>query len=174
VTTWLLTDAINHSGTPVVAVTRFFPALGWGAIVAMPTEALLEPAVRATRIGMAWTGLIAALALAGSVVAARWLTRPIRGLRDVAVAVQGGDDVRADTDAPGELGELAASFNVMTDTLQRSRADAEARYEDLEVLTQIMAHDLKGPLATMQGFMELLLLERVGSEEQRGTCLSAA
>ncbi len=58
------------------------------------------------------------------------IVRPIRHLRDAARAVQGGRlSHRVPVDRPDEVGELAATFNAMTEELAHSRAEIQRKEE---------------------------------------------
>ncbi len=60
----------------------------------------------------------------------RRMVQPIRRLRDGARAVQAGDlNQRVPVDRTDEIGELAVSFNTMTEELARSRGELERKEE---------------------------------------------
>ncbi len=96
--------------------------------------------------------------------------RPLARLRARTTDIGGGQlDARADLDGPAEVQALAVAFNEMTDKLA-ARADelaaqrAElARTEQLASIGRIAAgtaHEVGNPLATMLGYVELLLDDR--------------
>jgi two-component system sensor histidine kinase BaeS len=96
-------------------------------------------------------GLIAAAALGAAIVASRRLLRPLVALIDATRAVGAGSRQVKVSGArgPGELGELAHSFDAMADTL--------SRHDELRrALVADVAHELRTPLAILQATCEAL------------------
>ena len=171
----LLLDATDHRGRSVVTATRTLEELGWGLTVSITRDELLAPVAAANRV-LRWTALGAvALAVLLAVLLARRLSQPVTDLHQAASAIRAGDlEVQADTTALGEYGELAQTFNEMTTAIRTHQRDLEQRYADLEVLTHAMAHDLKGPLTTVTGVLELLGSDRPIGDEDRRRLIDAA
>jgi signal transduction histidine kinase len=101
---------------------------------------------------------VAALLIALLVAPVAWLlsrsiTRPLRRLAEATATVPGphGGSARPPipTGGPREVRDLTASFNAMTDELDRVRG------EERELLANIR-HDLKTPLTAVAGFAEAL------------------
>lgn len=98
-------------------------------------------------------GLVAMLlALVASTVLSRRITAPLRRLTTAAQALEGGHrGARADAGgAPGEIGELAAAFDHLAQTLDDQ---AQAR----RALLAEIAHELRTPLAILRGNCEALV-----------------
>jgi two-component system, OmpR family, sensor histidine kinase BaeS len=97
-------------------------------------------------------GLAALLALLTGLAVARRITRPIDRLIEVTRSMAGGDrSSRAgDVRAPGELRDLAAAFDQMADTLDR---EDQIRRD----MVASVAHELRTPIAVLQGGHEALL-----------------
>ena len=90
----------------------------------------------------------AAAAVALSVVATLRITRPVRSLADAAQRIRGGAyDVRAPVSDVGELGSLASAFNGMAASLETTERRRSELIADLE-------HELRTPLATIEGYVE--------------------
>jgi len=94
---------------------------------------------------------IGAVALVTGLGLSRVISRPVVRLTEATRAVTKGDlSVRVAGQYPGELGELAASFNQMTEEL--ARADKLRRN-----LTADVAHELRTPLSVIRGKIEGVL-----------------
>lgn len=102
------------------------------------------------------TLLALALALAATLVIGTWLTRtllrPIGELRKGMATVAEGDfdpDVRIPDERPDELGDLARSFDTMTEQLRElDRLKAE--------FVSVASHEIKTPLSVIRGYVTLL------------------
>lgn len=152
----------------LLATTRSLPELGWLVAVSAPETELLGPVRDASLTAGIAVLVVALLASAASAVLGRRLRREVRELQQLARAVGEGEfDTRVGDDAPGELGELATSLNEMTAAVAAHRAEMQHRYDDLEVLTHAMAHDLKGPLTAIRGSFDLIGAGRVTRDEDR-------
>ncbi len=134
-------------------------APGLVLVAAVPAGALDSALADIRRL----TLLIGALALGASFLAAFFLSgrlaRTVRDLRDGAQRVAEGDLGGAVAeDAPGELADLARTFNAMTAELRSSRArlvQAE-RVAAWREMAPRLAHELKKPLFPIQLSLETL------------------
>ncbi len=171
----LLTGASDDGGGEVVAATRYLAGPDWGVTVSVDRAVLAAPARELTRSLWVASLAVALLAVLLAVLAARWITGPVRSLETAVRSFAVGDAAtEADATAPGELGELAAAFNAMATSvgerqaaLERDRADLERRYADLELLTHAMAHDLAKPLTSLRGIFDLLGSGRISDDAQQ-------
>jgi two-component system sensor histidine kinase BaeS len=99
---------------------------------------------------LAAAGLVALLAVAGSLLVSRRLARPIRALTTASERLGQGDlTERVPVVGRDELAGLARSFNRMADSLQRG----EERQRRL--ITDV-AHELRTPLVNLRGYLEAL------------------
>ena len=98
------------------------------------------------------SAIAVAIALLGATLVSRRITLPLRRLAEAARRLRAGDlDTRvADDSDPGELGELARTFDSMAETLAR-QADARRR------LAGDLAHEVRTPIAILQGNLEELV-----------------
>jgi two-component system sensor histidine kinase BaeS len=128
-------DAMGHMpGDPMGA------AMADATLVAF-TDAMRQALVAATVIAVV-TATVVSLA-----VAAR-ISRPITALARAAHRVSDGHYAeRVPADEPGELGELAMSFNEMAGSLE---ATERRRLQ----LVGDVAHELRTPLTTLDGYLE--------------------
>ncbi len=104
-------------------------------------------------------GLTGALLLFSGLIAS--LRRPLEALVDAARRLAGGDlSARVEVGGLAETATLGAAFNEMADQLQLQAREREQldRLKDEFVLTA--SHELRSPLTSVQGFAELLMLEK--------------
>jgi signal transduction histidine kinase len=104
-------------------------------------------------------GLTGALLLFSGLISS--MRRPLEELVDAAGRLAGGDRrARVAVGGMAETATLGAAFNEMADQLEReaSQRDQLDRLKDEFVLTA--SHELRSPLTSVQGFAELLMLER--------------
>lgn len=107
-------------------------------------------------------------ALAASWLLALRLVRPIRTLAEAAQRIgQGSYDVRVPVSASGEeLATLGTAFNQMAAALESTEHRRQALLADL-------AHELRTPLATLEGYVEGLADGVVPADEEAWTVLQA-
>lgn len=124
------------------------------AVLRFPSGELL-PAERDVRDALAraqWLAAIAAALGAAplAVLLARRITGPVAELAGAVEAMRRGErGVRVPVRARDELGDLARGFNGMAEALERA--------DDLRrTLVGDVAHELRTPLATLQGHLEAL------------------
>jgi signal transduction histidine kinase len=104
-------------------------------------------------------GLTGALLLFTGLIAS--MRRPLEELVDAAGRLAGGDrSARVKVGGVSETATLGAAFNEMAGQLEleASQRDQLDRLKDEFVLTA--SHELRSPLTSVQGFAELLMLER--------------
>ncbi len=100
----------------------------------------------------------AALLFSGLIASMR---RPLEELVDASGRLAGGDlNARVKVGGLSETAVLGSAFNEMADELQRRAGERDQleRMKDEFVLTA--SHELRSPLTSVQGFAELLMLER--------------
>ena len=128
------------------------------AVRADPALLYLGTAGAATRFDTLWgadrartaatVAGILAVAAAVTVVAGRRLVRPIRALTRAAQRMEAGEhDARVPESGRDEVGGLAHAFNAMADSLEASSRQRRAMVSDV-------AHELRSPLANIQGYLE--------------------
>jgi signal transduction histidine kinase len=104
-------------------------------------------------------GLTGALLLFSGLISS--MRRPLEELVDAAGRLAAGDRrARVQVGGLSETATLGAAFNEMADELEReaSQRDRLDRLKDEFVLTA--SHELRSPLTSVQGFAELLMLDR--------------
>jgi two-component system sensor histidine kinase BaeS len=104
-------------------------------------------------------GLTGALLLFSGLISS--MRRPLEELVDAAGRLAGGDlKTRVEVGGLSETAALGKAFNEMAEQLEREASQREVldRLKDEFVLTA--SHELRSPLTSVQGFAELLMLER--------------
>lgn len=86
---------------------------------------------------------------------ARGLTKPLRELRD-AIAERRSTLPSRLFSASDELGLLAETYIEMTERIQEQVRDLECADADRRQFVASVSHDLRTPLASLQGYLELL------------------
>lgn len=110
----------------------------------------LEGAYRqALTSSLLWAAGASLVASAGvALFVTRRVVRPMRAATRASARIAGGSyRDRLDSDAPGELGELAEAFNTMADALERSEARRVRLLGDV-------AHEFRTPLSNLKGYLE--------------------
>src|ERR1017187_2981560 len=107
-----------------------------------------------------------------AVLASLWfaarVTRPVVSLAEAARRVAAGDlAAKVEVESSDELGELAASFNRMTEDLvqQKDRTLQAERVAAWRELARRLAHELKNPLFPLQVTVENLMRAKQKSPE---------
>lgn len=105
---------------------------GWGLLLEQPIRIVFEPA-RMT--SMKLVGLLVPIVLAGvllmMLMIVQWILRPIAALTRVTHEIAAGDlNKQAPADAQDEMGQLAASFNTMTEKLRKAHENLEAQVRE--------------------------------------------
>ena len=127
-----------------------------------------------------WTVLLAGAVLAagGGFLMARLVDRPLASLMQDMAKVEAGDlTVRASHAGQDEIGRLAESFNAMVDRLEAARAEIEAyhreRLERAERLASMgelaasLAHEIKNPLAGIDGAIQVMADELPATDSRK-------
>jgi signal transduction histidine kinase len=117
-----------------------------GDAMAESTQVAFADAMRQALIAATIIAVVTATVV--SIVVAGRIARPVGALARAARRIAGGDyRDRVRVSEPGELGELAASFNDMAGSLE---ATERRRLQ----LVGDVAHELRTPLTTLDGYLE--------------------
>ena len=116
--------------------------------------------------------LVGGVGILVAVLASLWfagrVTRPVVSLAEAARRVAAGDfGTKVEVESSDELGELAASFNRMTEDLaqQKDRTLQAERVAAWRELARRLAHELKNPLFPLQVTVENLVRAKQKSPE---------
>ncbi|MHA1911862.1 MAG: ATP-binding protein [Candidatus Kariarchaeaceae archaeon] len=145
--------AKDYRNTAVIASTEYMNDTGWGIVVKIDKEEAMEPVINLTLI-MIFGVLIASTAVIFvAFLFSRSITEPIKLLNTAAHEFGKGDfSVRAQKVYPDEVGELADTFNLMSNKIQEEIAKRE-------VILSIVSHDLLNYFTVANGFLEIMKME---------------
>lgn len=101
---------------------------------------------------------IALIAALVALLFARTLTRPLAKITQATTTLAAGNyDVRVQTQARGELGELARNFNEMAEQLKRDVEELHRQEAWRRELMMSITHDLATPLTAIAGLGEAMV-----------------
>lgn len=176
-------DATDYRGEHVLAATRHLPTSDLGLVVKIDRSEAFAPIRDLTTLLLA--GGLLAVVVAGLLawVLARRISQPVKEVEDVAMRIGRGElGARADTSAPGEVGQLATTLNQMATEIAAARDGLEAqvaartadleetirqlehRNEELDAFSSAVAHDLKSPLTVIKGSLDTINAGHVDDE----------
>lgn len=114
------------------------------------------------RVGLAGKLMLITLAasLLTALIALWWLTRNLNKIINTVKRFQKGDHAaRIKLNAQGELTNLAEDFNAMADTIVKHIQEIRSVEELRRELIANVSHDLRTPLASVQGYAETLVIK---------------
>ena len=95
-----------------------------------------------------------------SLIALGFITENLRKIITVIRRFKEGDlNARIKLKSKGELGEFADSFNEMADTIVENMEEIKTMDNLRRELVANVSHDLRTPLATIQGYIETILIK---------------
>lgn len=160
----LLPNATDYRNEQVVASARFLSATQWGLVTKIDRKEALAP-VRT----LLYNTLILVLFLASVVTVmahffSRRLIRPVVWLRETTREIAAGNlEKRIQYSSRNEVGQLALNFNLMADKLVETNKVLERKLEELDRINDslnrfayVVSHDLKSPLHSINGLIDLL------------------
>jgi signal transduction histidine kinase len=127
---------------------------------------ILTLAVRGVLLSLVAAAVIGLVALG-------FVTKKLRRLTRTALAFKDGDySRRVHITSNDELDELGRAFNAMADTLSQHVKELERTDELRRELIANVSHDLRTPLASIQGYLETVLMKESNlTAEQRHSYL---
>jgi two-component system OmpR family sensor kinase len=151
-----LTGTVAEVAQPVLR-----GGLGWVIVYSSPVADVVHNVATVRHEILIAGGIALLLALAGGYLVARWLAQRVRRLELAAEQVAAGDfHRRIPVDSSDELGQLAVTFNDM----QRQLAQLESAREKFIATA---SHELRTPIFSLGGFVELLEDDELEPETRR-------
>jgi signal transduction histidine kinase len=168
--------ALDYRGVNAIQSFRPVKVLGTACVAARTGyDEAIAPAERLRGDLMtrgAWFVLIGAVL---SLVAAQWISSPVRRLAASARTLQTGQFDRPIALAgPSEVRALGRAFNTMGNNLaelvareQAARRDAEAANRSKDEFLATVSHELRTPLTAILGWAQMLRAERLPPDRTR-------
>ena len=171
----------SYRGTDVAGVYRWLPEIQLGMVSELEQSEALQAGDRLGHINRIVGFLIALVAGAAGIGVAIWITRPIEALTHTASLIAQGDyGQRVPVRRNNEIGQLAETFNQMTDQLQATFTNLEENIQQLEntqkenvrLIRELrdslvfkdqflatMSHELRTPLNAIIGYTGIAMIQ---------------
>lgn len=156
-------NAMDYRGEQVVAAGRYIPENGWILVTKIDVKEVMLP-VKQMRNKIIFINLFALMLAAGvALLFGRTIAKPVTQLQEATREIQAGNlSKRVNINSKDEIGDLATTFNQMTDKL-------EHKIKDLDKFAYIVSHDLKAPLASLEALLTILQEECKKQELEEDT-----
>ncbi len=163
--------SVDYQGKEVLAIWRYLPSFQLGMVVKMDIVEIFSSAKRLRKNLLVVSFVLLVIVIIAAVIIAHTISNPINELTRISsIITQGNLSERATIDTEDEIGELAWSFNQMTDSLIEAKANVEEERaklqeqkkllekanQELDSFVYIASHDLTAPLRAISRFSSFL------------------
>lgn len=161
-------ELLDYRGKVVLASVNTVPITGWSVMTKIDKEEALKSVEETRKVAIGTSVGIVLVMFLLMYLFAYFLVRPINELADTASLISEGNyDRRVKIrNKRNEIGRLAQAFNDMTDSLIRYQEELQDKLQELDRsnaaldrYAHVVSHDLKTPLNTLEGTVNLLRLE---------------
>lgn len=128
---------MDYRNKEVVAAWRYLPRMNWGIEVKMDAEEVFAFVPRVRNYSLIVLGFILIAAMMGALLFSRRVVTTLKNLSHSAQHIAGGNlKQRVPVAGWDEIGQLASTFNTMTEHLTASNRQRDAAEKDLRQLNQ--------------------------------------
>ncbi|MCC5907488.1 MAG: HAMP domain-containing histidine kinase [Balneolaceae bacterium] len=115
------------------------------------------------------------LVLVVSILFSRYISRPILQLESAARDIsEGNTDQTLNLDRKDEFGKLADSLNRMAERLRADNLEMKRLYEKQNQFFADITHEIRNPLHTIAGSIEMLMMDNLDENQKRKYLLTAS
>ncbi|MBU2102041.1 MAG: HAMP domain-containing protein [Candidatus Omnitrophica bacterium] len=161
----------DYRGRSVLAVWRPLPTFRLGMIVKIDAKEVFTAAEKLRNSLIRISVVLIVVVVIIAIFLARSISRPIKNLTNTSKIISGGElSARVNINTKDEIGELAVSFNQMTDKLLEAKANVEKKNKEIEEQKRLLeesskeldsfvytaSHDLRAPLRGIEGLVKFI------------------
>ncbi|MGH8762588.1 MAG: PAS domain S-box protein, partial [Nitrosospira sp.] len=153
----------DYRGREVVAAWRYLPRMNWGIEVKMDAAEVFAFVERVRNFSLLVLGLTLLAAISGAVLFSRRVVTTLKNLSHSAQHIAAGNlQQRVPVAGWDEIGQLASTFNTMTERLNASNSEREGAESDLRQLNQ----ELENRVAARTADLERANAALISKEEE--------